>query len=205
MGDIDSVLGLHSQVDPLQYVYLDPDQSLEFMTSESQSPADTFCGGVYATDLNEMPNLYPSPEAEEESPPQERAQKPKRKRENRYKNAPPSVLSRRRAQNRASQRAYRERKDQRIKDLETMLKEARDRNDVLSEAYAALHAEYTALKLQSCGGSGSQEHLPHHEQHLGYTATGGPALDPSILGMANNDRIDLDLCIYPDPTHSYPL
>ncbi|KAG7134712.1 hypothetical protein HYQ45_007374 [Verticillium longisporum] len=67
----------------------------------------------------------------------------KRKRENRYKNAAPSVLSRRRAQNRASQRAYRERKDQRIKDLELLLSEQKEKSESLGQAYANLHAEYT--------------------------------------------------------------
>ncbi|KAI1822186.1 hypothetical protein F4861DRAFT_415715 [Xylaria intraflava] len=76
------------------------------------------------------------------------AAKPKHKRENRYKNAPPSVLSRRRAQNRASQRAYRERKDQRIKDLEVILNETQKKNESLTQAYAALQAEYLALKSQ---------------------------------------------------------
>lgn len=70
----------------------------------------------------------------------------KRKRENRYKNAPPAVLSRRRAQNRASQRAYRERKDQRIKDLEVLLAEQKQKNDNLGQAYTALHAEYARLR-----------------------------------------------------------
>lgn len=72
----------------------------------------------------------------------------KRKRENRYKNAPPSVLSRRRAQNRASQRAYRERKDQRIKDLEALLNDAQQKNNVLTQAYATLQAEYMKLKSE---------------------------------------------------------
>ncbi|KKA28750.1 hypothetical protein TD95_003280 [Thielaviopsis punctulata] len=53
--------------------------------------------------------------------------KPKRKRENRYKNASAAVINRRRAQNRASQRAYRERKDQRIRDLEDELQKSQDR------------------------------------------------------------------------------
>lgn len=56
------------------------------------------------------------------------------------------TTQRRRAQNRASQRAYRERKDQRIKDLEQMLDDARTRNDALGHAYADLHAEYVKLK-----------------------------------------------------------
>lgn len=55
---------------------------------------------------------------------------------------------RRRAQNRASQRAYRERKDQRIKDLETLLGEAKQKNDVLSQAYTTLEAEYVKLKSE---------------------------------------------------------
>ncbi|RXG41114.1 hypothetical protein VDGE_30183 [Verticillium dahliae] len=70
----------------------------------------------------------------------------KRKRENRYKNAAPSVLSRRRAQNRASQRAYRERKDQRIKDLELLLSEQKEKSESLGQAYANLHAEYNRCK-----------------------------------------------------------
>ncbi|KAI1293958.1 hypothetical protein F5Y03DRAFT_327251 [Xylaria venustula] len=50
-------------------------------------------------------------------------EKPKRKRVNRYKNATAEVLKRRRDQNRCSQRAYRERKDQRIKELEVRVGE----------------------------------------------------------------------------------
>ncbi|KAH8160732.1 hypothetical protein CIB48_g7515 [Xylaria polymorpha] len=100
---------------------------------------------------------YPSPE---HSPPhtegpadtqpglQESAPKPKRKRENRYKNAPPSVLSRRRAQNRASQRAYRERKDQRIKDLEGIINDLERKNEVLTKAYENVKVEYWKLKAQ---------------------------------------------------------
>ncbi|KAI2623771.1 hypothetical protein GGS21DRAFT_332135 [Xylaria nigripes] len=76
------------------------------------------------------------------------APKPKHKRENRYKNAPPSVLSRRRAQNRASQRAYRERKDQRIKDLEVILSETQKKFESLQQAYAVLQAEYLNFKNQ---------------------------------------------------------
>jgi len=46
-------------------------------------------------DLNSFSSVYPSPESEEESSQPATQQKPaaKRKRENRYKNAPPSVLS----------------------------------------------------------------------------------------------------------------
>lgn len=54
-------------------------------------------------------------------------------------------LQRRRAQNRASQRAYRERKEQRIRDLEQLLREATQREHALAHAYAALRARFDAL------------------------------------------------------------
>jgi len=69
----------------------------------------------------------------------------KRNRVNRYTDAHPNVLSRRRAQNRASQRAYRERKDQKIKDLEQTLNDLTQQNDVLGQAYASLQAMYIEL------------------------------------------------------------
>jgi len=146
----------------------------------------------YLPDFNGA-DVYPSPEQEAGSPETQSttpAKAPtKRKRENRYKNAPPAVLSRRRAQNRASQRAYRERKDQRIKDLEQMLNEAKQRNDTLSRAYAELHAEYVKLKA-------SQFHDAAYQPDLAY--------DPTV-GLANNDRIDMDsLFVYPD-LNNYPL
>ncbi|KAK4082626.1 hypothetical protein Purlil1_11046 [Purpureocillium lilacinum] len=73
----------------------------------------------------------------------------RRRRENRYRNAPPGVLSRRRAQNRASQRAYRERKEQRIRDLEQLLREANNREETLAQAYVALQAEYDSVRTGS--------------------------------------------------------
>lgn len=72
---------------------------------------------------------------------------------------------RRRAQNRASQRAYRERKDQRIKDLEQMLNDARARNDVLSHAYADLQAEYVRLKSPPPPVSQLDAHHGHSHSH----------------------------------------
>ncbi|KAI0206119.1 hypothetical protein F4808DRAFT_408938 [Astrocystis sublimbata] len=100
---------------------------------------------------------YPSPEysppavedsAETQTGAKSSAPKTKRKRENRYKNAPPSVLNRRRAQNRASQRAYRERKDQRIKDLEGIISDLESRNEILSKKFEDLKAEYWRLKSE---------------------------------------------------------
>ena len=100
---------------------------------------------------------------------------------------------RRRAQNRASQRAYRERKDQRIKDLETMLTDAKQRNDVLSQAYATLHAEYVQLRTSQR----KEEQLQHPRP-----AYGGADLvfDPNMSGMtgAGGDRLDMDVFVYSD-------
>ncbi|KAK7744494.1 hypothetical protein SLS53_003378 [Cytospora paraplurivora] len=140
--------------------------------------------------LSQSPRESSSPTA---SGPQPSNPAAKRKRENRYKNAPPSVLSRRRAQNRASQRAYRERKDQRIKDLEQMLNDAKARNDVLSQAYTELHAEYVNLKTSRSG------HPP--QQNAASFPMAGPAaglggyVDPTMgtLHAAGN----LDVYLYP--------
>ncbi|KAI1121139.1 hypothetical protein F5Y10DRAFT_256939 [Nemania abortiva] len=124
----------------------------------SPEPSGIDLGLGYTADNSPYPGFYfedhspcasppatPDPEPAEEilleAPSAEPVVKPKRKRENRYKNAPPSVLSRRRAQNRASQRAYRERKDQRIKDLEAIINEMQKSNE-------ALKAENMMLKSQ---------------------------------------------------------
>ncbi|KAM0287488.1 hypothetical protein ACHAQH_000441 [Verticillium albo-atrum] len=80
---------------------------------------------------------------------------------------------RRRAQNRASQRAYRERKDQRIKDLEQMLSEQKEKSDSLGQAYANLHAEYSKLRAMQ-----SRPRHPHPHQQVpmyGAPAMGGMA------------------------------
>ncbi|CAK7226648.1 hypothetical protein SBRCBS47491_006303 [Sporothrix bragantina] len=71
----------------------------------------------------------------------------KRKRENRYKNAPPAVLSRRRAQNRASQRAYRERKDQRIRDLEEQISNMGAENENYKASFGTMHSYMMAMRM----------------------------------------------------------
>ncbi|KAI2625873.1 hypothetical protein GGR54DRAFT_520132 [Hypoxylon sp. NC1633] len=156
-------------------------------TSTTSSPMDA------SYDLS-FRGMYPSPECTDGSgetthpESQQPTSKPaaKRKRENRYKNAPPSVLSRRRAQNRASQRAYRERKDQRIKDLEILLGEAQKKNDVLNQAYSSLQTEYIRLKRE-------QETADHFQQtSLVY--------DPTIDSATS----DMDLFLYSGPA-SYPM
>ncbi|KAF6826747.1 bZIP transcription factor [Colletotrichum plurivorum] len=171
LDDIDAFLEMEAPYgyEGEQEQYLDTASS-----SESTSPIMSNFDITFVSDFNGTENsIYPSPmsSSRDTASPQPSsdpsqadagatAAKPpaKRKRENRYKNAPPSVLSRRRAQNRASQRAYRERKDQRIKDLEVMLSEQKQKNDSLSQAYSALHAEY--LKLR--GTRTQQQHMPRH-------------------------------------------
>ncbi|KAI1402055.1 hypothetical protein F4819DRAFT_300604 [Hypoxylon fuscum] len=189
MDEIDAVTGLPSPSKPMPYMYGDTELYLDSTnTSTISSPMDS------PYDISFQHGMYPSPEhtdgSGETTKPesQESASKPtaKRKRENRYKNAPPSVLSRRRAQNRASQRAYRERKDQRIKDLEILLNEAQKKNDVLGQAYASLQAEYIRLKRE-------QETANQYQQaNLVY--------DPTV-GSATGD---MDLFLYNGPS-SYSM
>ncbi|KAB5581254.1 hypothetical protein GE09DRAFT_939349, partial [Coniochaeta sp. 2T2.1] len=133
---------------------------------------------------------YPSPErhVKEGESHAHNTSKPaaKRKRENRYKNAPPAVLSRRRAQTEASQRAYRERKEQRIKVLEAMLKDATQRHNVLRQAYAILRAEYVRLKTSQ-----------RNEQQPYTTYSGADLVSDPIMGtMTGADGDSLDMCLF---------
>ncbi|OHE94025.1 bZIP transcription factor [Colletotrichum orchidophilum] len=166
--DMDAFLDMEAP-----YVYDETEQYLDTTSSsESTSPIISTFDMTFVNDFNGTDhNIYPSPMSSSRdtaSPQPIMDDKPgttkgpaKRKRENRYKNAPPSVLSRRRAQNRASQRAYRERKDQRIKDLEVMLSDQKQKNDSLGQAYSALHAEF--LKLRGAQARAQQkQHMPQH-------------------------------------------
>jgi hypothetical protein len=104
---------------------------------------------------------------------------------------------RRRAQNRASQRAYRERKDQRIKDLEQMLDDAKQRNDVLSQAYATLHAEYVALKSSSSIGDGAG--YPSQYDSMPYGAAAAAAGLGGAAGAGAGDGLEgMDMFVYGD-------
>ncbi|KAI1380870.1 hypothetical protein F4677DRAFT_441200 [Hypoxylon crocopeplum] len=188
MGEFDSSANVSSPPKSMAYIYDNTDLYIDSTNSSTtSSPMDS------PYDLS-FQGMYPSPERTDESgeTTQTKSQQPtvkpaaKRKRENRYKNAPPSVLSRRRAQNRASQRAYRERKDQRIKDLEILLSEAQKKNDVLNQAYSNLQAEYIRLKSE-------QETADHYQQ-------ASLVYDPTI-GSATGD---MDLFLYNGPS-SYPM
>ncbi|TLD21076.1 hypothetical protein PspLS_09181 [Pyricularia sp. CBS 133598] len=195
------------------YLYADADHYIDAQTSASQSPINSqYDMSSYVQDFC-LGDVYPSPEgdcdADSPQPLDGSSTSPsttpdakapaKRKRENRYKNAPPSVLSRRRAQNRASQRAYRERKDQRIKDLEQMLNDSKQRNDLLSQAYQNLHGEYTKLR--------TAQELIGADRNTAAASYDFASFDPSsfdlssILGPAPTTRgLDIGLYAYPDIT-----
>ena len=69
-----------------------------------------------------------------------------------------------------------------------MLNDAKSRNDVLSQAYTELHAEYVKLKT-------SQLSEPQYPAEIQF--------DPTI-GLTNNDRLDMDMYVYSD-MNSYSL
>ena len=199
---------MHSSLDvpspahsSMPYIY--GDNYLDASGSDSQSPLSSAYDISYMTEFAPV-DAFSTPEDGPSSPDGQAtsssdssttAKTPvKRKRENRYKNAPPSVLSRRRAQNRASQRAYRERKDQRIKDLEQLIDEAKQRNDTLSQAYTELHAEYIKLKTAQ-----------FQDAAAGYSAVPNnnnmPMFDPSLDFSA--EQLDMDLFAFPDMNAAY--
>ncbi|KAH8900694.1 hypothetical protein GQ53DRAFT_130281 [Thozetella sp. PMI_491] len=66
----------------------------------------------------------------------------------------PKQRERRKEQNRKSQRAYRERRDQRVKELEAELVESTRKGELISTAYQELKAEYEALRRNYSRGRG---------------------------------------------------
>lgn len=67
--------------------------------------------------------------------------------------------SRRRAQNRESQRAYRNRKDSHIRTLEGRLSEVKGKYDKLVADYERCHTEYQKLRKQMDNGLSENERL----------------------------------------------
>ena len=59
-----------------------------------------------------------------------------------------SVPQRRRAQNRASQRAFRDRKEKHMRELEQRLAELEGRHTDLSRSYESLQTEYSSVKQE---------------------------------------------------------
>lgn len=71
---------------------------------------------------------------------------------------------RRRAQNRASQRAFRDRKEKHVKQLEDKLRDLENKNKDLSQSYESLQLEYTNVKQEL-------ERLSEENQSLRSTPT----------------------------------
>lgn len=96
------------------------------------------------------------------------------------------MTKRRRAQNRSSQKAYRQRKDQRIMELEGLLENERSKHNVLSNAYAVLQAEKDRLEserrswtLYDQGGLGGYPTDDGLMDQLLYTNGSGHLIDTS--------------------------
>ena len=64
------------------------------------------------------------------------------------KAARPNSSQRRRAQNRASQRAFRDRKEKHMRELEQRLNELEGRHTNLSRSYESLQHEYSSVKQE---------------------------------------------------------
>ncbi|KFA48238.1 hypothetical protein S40293_11420 [Stachybotrys chartarum IBT 40293] len=182
-------------------------QSPEYHSAYHSDHADTHQAVPSALPSDNLATMYSSPnsttsdttQANLSNPDDEggsSAEPPKRKRENRYKNAPPSVLSRRRAQNRASQRAYRERKEQRIRDLEILLEESDRKHQSLSHDYSALRVEYEKLLSERQ----HQQHQQADDQLLGLD------FDPESLGfvLPSNAQTPQNMMPNPYPHHHMP-
>ena len=106
-----------------------------------------------------------------------------------------SLLQRRRAQNRASQRAYRERKDQRIKDLEQIIKATNQENDFISQAYAALQSEF--IRLKSTGPPPRNE----FPREFVYATPPPPPPPPPPMAIVNTPLLHADLLVCAGVSH----
>ncbi|WYZ42044.1 hypothetical protein EsH8_V_000939 [Colletotrichum jinshuiense] len=98
----------------------------------------------------------------------------KGRRANRYKDCSESVLSKRRAQNRANQRAYRKRKEQRLEELQLQIDEMSQKHEALSSAYRLMVNECSRLRA-----SQQQQQQPTSGWNLNTGAS--LALDMSAL------------------------
>jgi len=72
----------------------------------------------------------------------------RRKKNPKDKNVSSQVHSRRRAQNRASQRAFRDRKEKHVKELEQKLGSLEEKHSTLAQDHEALQQEYESTKKQ---------------------------------------------------------
>lgn len=78
-----------------------------------------------------------------------------------------------------------------------MLNDAQQRNDVLNQAYAVLHAEYVSLKTNQI------KDQPYHHQQPEFTYSSS---QHSIHDLSTApDALDMELYVYPDMNVGYPL
>lgn len=111
---------------------------------------------------------------------------------------------RRRTQNRTSQRAYRERREHRLQELEAQVQEAETLNQTLTAAYQELRAEMDSLQAEK-----AQEQyyasMAAAQQQQQQQQAGGPSsgYDPSAYGAAEGGYGDPNMWAY-DSTNWVP-
>ena len=96
-----------------------------------------------------------------------------------------------------------------------MLKDTRQQNDALSDAYAALHTEYIQLKMsqlketdQGHSQQRSQQLQHHGDRHVSqsYSTTAAPLAGLDLpIGLTSNNSLDLGLFSYQAMGNEYPL
>jgi len=97
------------------------------------------------------------------------------------------VHSRRRAQNRASQRAFRDRKEKHMRELEQRLGELEGRHNDLSRSYDSLQVEYTSVKqeLERMRKENARlESSSRSYQAKEYDEPNGEILDPLLFDVS---------------------
>jgi len=103
------------------------------------------------------------------------------------------VHSRRRAQNRASQRAFRDRKEKHMRELEQRLSELEGRHSDLSRSYESLQVEYSSVKQEldklrkdssrrESTSSGSSR--DYHSSHRAWEESKVEILDPLLFDVS---------------------
>ncbi|KAH0545146.1 hypothetical protein FGG08_000758 [Glutinoglossum americanum] len=103
------------------------------------------------------------------------------------------IHSRRRAQNRASQRAFRDRKEKHVKDLERRFEELEGKHKTLQQSYSELSSSQDALK-------GEIETLEAENELLRRTGSIGGSFR-GMLGDQDFERVSLDgSLLYSGPT-----
>lgn len=102
----------------------------------------------------------------------------------------PHVHSRRRAQNRASQRAFRDRKEKHMRELEERLGELEGRHTDLSRSYESLQIEYTNVKQElerlrkENARLGNSSSSSRHSSSKPWEESKGVVVDPLLFDVS---------------------